>query len=86
MMNALCLGCAVSRKMVAFVYNIRSCVSSRLLKVLCVCVPGLSPVLSPGHAHTHKAKHMFPPKCDCLNSCLSAKLPHYYIFIGLFAC
>lgn len=47
MMNVPCLGYAGSCKMLGFVYSFLSHVSSasRLLKVLCVCVLGLSPVL-----------------------------------------
>lgn len=46
MMNVPCLGNAGSCKMLGFVYSFLSHVSSsRLLKVLRVCVLGLSPVL-----------------------------------------
>lgn len=74
MMNAPCLGYTGSCKMLGFVYSTRSNVSSRLLKVLRVCVLGLSAVLSPGHAP--KVKHMFPCKLFPPKQLSSAKLPH----------
>lgn len=58
MMNALCLSYAGPCKMLEFVYSFLSYESPRLLKVLCVCVLGLLPVVSPGHAPTGKAKHV----------------------------
>lgn len=76
-MNVQCLGYAGSCKMLGFVYRIRSRVSSRLLKVLRVCVLGLSPVLSPGHAPTSIAKLIVSCKLCPPISYQIAKLPLY---------